>query len=729
MLNRPLTLTEKILYAHLCKTFEQPFIKGYSHFELYPDRLAMHDAAAQMPLLQFSISTCKKVKVSTTVHCDHLILAEKGAKEDLEQAIYENKEIFEFLQNASNKFGIDYWKPGAGIMHQVIFENYSFPGGILLGTDSNISNAGGLGMLSFGVGGVESVDAMIGLPWEIKMPRIIGVKLVGKLNGWASAKDIFLKLAGILTKRGGNGAIIEYFGEGTETLSCTAKGTICNMSSDLGAETSIFPYDSRMGDYLRATGRGQVADLAEENRICFVADEEVLQSPDKFYDQIITIDLTDLEPHINGPNATDLAWKLSEFAQEVRRQGFLENISAALIGSCINSSYEDMDRAASIAKQALKHGLRSKCNFMITPGSEQLRSTIEKNGQLKILQELGGLILASASGPCIGQWKRHDVPFGQNNTILSSYGRNSLGRNDANPGTFSFIASPEMVVAFALAGKLTFNPMVEPLINEEGLPVKLQPPIGADLPHNGFEVGDIGYIAPEENGESIKISIDVNSSRLQILEPFSAWKNADFENLRILAKLMGKCTIDQISPAGKWLKFRGHLDNISDNFLSGAMNAFNETIGKAKNFLSNDLESFAKIARHYKSEHLGWVMIGEESYGEGTSREHAAIEPRHLGGRAVIAKSFARSYELDLKKQGILALIFSDPADYSKIQEEDILSISDISAFAPNNPFTLILQHKDGTTDKIMLNHSYTEDQVIWFRVGGVLNSLTYYRS
>lgn len=725
LLGRPLTLTEKILYTHLDHPLKEPAGRGVTYVDFLPDRVAMQDATAQMALLQFASSGKKKTSVPATVHCDHLILAETGAKEDLDRANQESKEVFDFLQSVSNKFGVGFWKPGAGIIHQVVLENYAFPGGMMIGTDSHTPNAGGLGMIAIGVGGADAVDVMAGMPWELKFPRIIGVRLKGKMNGWASAKDVILKLSGILTVKGGTGCIIEYFDEGCLSISCTGKGTICNMGAEIGATTSIFPYDSRMADYLRATGRGEIAKLAEGVKECLTADKEVWDNPKDYFDQIIEIDLSTLEPYINGPFTPDKAWKLSEFAEAVVKNGYPEKLSVALIGSCTNSSYEDIERATSIAHQALKNGLKAKCPLTITPGSEQIRATIERDGHLKALEEIGGLVLANACGPCIGQWKRHDVTFGEKNSILTSYNRNFSGRNDANPGTHSFVASPEIVIAFSLAGKLTFNPMKDTITNEKGQIVKLQPPTGEELPKNGFDQGESGYIEPAKDGSAIQIAVSPSSSRLQLLEPFKSWEKEDLHDLRVLAKIEGKCTTDHISPAGKWLRFRGHLDNISDNMFTGAVNAFREEIGKGKNLLTGEIEPFPKIARDYKKAGIHWVVIGDENYGEGSSREHAAMEPRFLGGRAIIVKSFARIHESNLKKQGMLALTFANPADYDKIREDDSLSIIGLKNFSPGIPLTLGIKHSDGTEEKVQLNQSYNESQIEWFRQGSALNCLT----
>lgn len=724
IVNRPLTLTEKILYSHLSTKITDVPLRGKTYVDFAPDRVAMQDATAQMALLQFASSKKNQTAIPTTVHCDHLILAETGAKEDLERATHESKEVFDFLQTVSNKFGIGFWKPGAGIIHQVVLENYAFPGGMMIGTDSHTPNAGGLGMLAIGVGGADAVDVMAGMPWELKFPKIIGVRLTGKLLGWASAKDVILHVAGILTVKGGTGAIIEYFGEGTHSISCTGKGTICNMGAEIGATTSLFPYDSRMADYLRATSREQVAARADKITDCLVPDNEVIKDPFAYYDQVIDINLSTLEPYINGPYSPDRAWKLSDFAQAVIKNEFPEKLSVALIGSCTNSSYEDIERATSVAKQAIKHGLKAKCPLTITPGSEQIRATIQRDGQLEILESIGGLVLANACGPCIGQWKRHDVSLGEKNSILTSYNRNFSGRNDANPGTHSFVASPEIVIAFSLAGHLAFNPMKDTLVNDKGQIVKLVPPTGEELPKNGFDQGDVGYVAPAKDGEKVQIAVNPSSTRLQLLEPFKTWEGKDLENLRVLVKAQGKCTTDHISPAGKWLTFRGHLDNISNNMLTGAVNAFREEIGQGSNLLNGKIEPFSKIARDYKKTGIGWVVIGEENYGEGSSREHAAMEPRHLGGRAIIVKSFARIHETNLKKQGMLALTFDDSSDYDKIREDDLVSIRGLITFSQGKPLTLVIHHSDGSEEKVILNHTYNDSQIAWFKAGSALNYL-----
>lgn len=722
LVERPLTLTEKILYSHLASPLKEPAVRGSTYVEFAPNRVAMQDATAQMALLQFMSAGKDQVAVPSTVHCDHLIQAEVGARQDLAQAETESREVFDFLQSACQKYGLGFWKPGAGIIHQVVLENYAFPGGLMIGTDSHTPNAGGLGMVAIGVGGADAVDVMAGMSWELKFPKIIGVKLTGSMKGWTSSKDVILKLAGILTVKGGTGFIIEYFGPGAKTISCTGKGTICNMGAEIGATTSLFPYDQKMAQFLRATGREKIADSANQLLECLVADQEVEANPDKYYDQIIEINLSELEPHVNGPYTPDKAWKISELKEAVKNNGYPEAISVALIGSCTNSSYEDIQRAASIARQAIQAGIQAACPLTITPGSEQIRSTIERDGLLKELEQIGGLVLANACGPCIGQWKRHDVSFGEKNSILTSYNRNFSGRNDANPGTHSFVTSPEMVVAMSLSGKLTFNPLKDALIGPNGEKVYLKPPTGQELPEKGFDSGERGFVPPAEKGDQIQVIVDPKSERLQILEPFKKWEKGDFQNLRILCKAQGKCTTDHISPAGKWLRYRGHLDKISDNLLSGAINAFREEIGKGKNQLTQQIEPFSAIARDYKQNKIGWVIIGDENYGEGSSREHAAMEPRFLGGNAVIVKSFARIHETNLKKQGLLALTFANPSDYEKIQEEDLLDFVDLDKFTPGIPLKLQLTHKNGTQEILLLNHSYNPTQIEWFHAGGALN-------
>jgi aconitate hydratase len=723
VLSRPLTLTEKILYAHLWH--EQPlqnFERGKSYVDFAPDRVAMQDATAQMALLQFMQAGRAKVAVPSTVHCDHLIVAKSGAKEDLAQAIKDNQEVYDFLASVSNKYGIGFWKPGAGIIHQVILENYAFPGGMMIGTDSHTVNAGGLGMIAIGVGGADACDVMAGLAWELKFPKLIGVKLTGKMNGWTSAKDVILKVAGILTVKGGTGAVVEYFGDGAKTLSATGKGTICNMGAEIGATTSIFGYDEKMRNYLIATGRADVAKAADAIAEHLTGDPEVYANPEKYFDQLIEINLSELEPHINGPFTPDRATPLSKFADEVRKNNWPEKLDVGLIGSCTNSSYEDISRAASIAKQAVEKHLKVKSEFTITPGSEQVRYTIERDGLLKVFESIGGVVLANACGPCIGQWARHGAEKQEKNSIITSFNRNFTGRNDGNPNTHAFVASPEIVTAFAIAGRLTFNPITDTLINEKGEQVKLDEPKGFELPPNGFDVKDAGYQAPAEDGSSVQVIVDPKSDRLQLLDSFPAWEGTDLLGLKLLIKVKGKCTTDHISMAGKWLKYRGHLDNISNNLLIGAVNAFNDKMNSVKNQLTGEYDEVPKVQRAYKAAGIGSIVVGDENYGEGSSREHAAMEPRHLGVRAILVKSFARIHETNLKKQGMLALTFADKNDYDKIQEDDTIDILGLTTFTPNVPLTIRLTHKDGSVEEIKANHSYNEGQIEWFKAGSALN-------
>ncbi len=722
LVGRPLTLTEKILYAHYFESPTAPAERGKSYIDFAPDRVAMQDATAQMALLQFMSAGRATVAVPSTVHCDHLIQAEVGSKNDLLKANTDNKEVYSFLASVSNKYGIGFWKPGAGIIHQVVLENYAFPGGMMIGTDSHTPNAGGLGMIAIGVGGADAVDVMAGMAWELKFPKVIGVHLKGKMNGWTSAKDVILKVAGILTVKGGTGAIVEYFGEGTRSISATGKGTICNMGAEIGATTSVFPYDSRMADYLRSTKRDDVARLAEGIAEHLRPDAEVLANPGQYYDRVIEINLDELEPHVNGPFTPDLAWPISQFAKAVKEKGYPEELKVALIGSCTNSSYEDIERSTSVARQALAKGLKAKSEFTITPGSEQIRATIERDGQLKTLTDVGGLVLANACGPCIGQWKRHDVAMGEKNSIITSYNRNFTGRNDANPATHAFVASPEIVTAFAIAGRLTFNPLTDAIENAQGEKVKLSPPSGDELPKRGFQPDEEGFVAPAKNGAKVKVAVHPKSDRLQLLAPFKKWEGKDLEQLRVLMKVKGKCTTDHISPAGKWLKYRGHLDNISNNMFIGAVNAYSGEAGKGKNLLTGETKDFSAVARDYKARGIGWIAIGDENYGEGSSREHAAMEPRFLGGRAIIVKSFARIHETNLKKQGMLALTFKDPADYDKIREDDVAAIRGLTSFAPGVPLLLELQHADGTVDTVELSHTFNEGQIAWFKAGSALN-------
>jgi len=721
VLNRPMTYAEKVLYTHLWQKPTKEFIRGKDYVELAPDRVAMQDATAQMALLQFMSSGRKKTAVPSTVHCDHLIQAQVGAKDDLLRAQEENKEVYDFLESISRKYGIGFWKPGAGIIHQVVLENYAFPGGMMIGTDSHTPNAGGLGMIAIGVGGADAVDVMAGMPWELKWPKLIGVKLTGKLNGWTSPKDVILKLAGILTVKGGTGAIVEYFGEGTSSISCTGKATICNMGAEIGATTSVFPFDEKMSSYLRITKRADVAALAEGLADELCADKEVFEHPEKYYDQIVEINLDELEPHLNGPFTPDKAWPISKMKEAVKKENYPDNISVALIGSCTNSSYEDIDRSASIAKQALAKGLKAKSQFTITPGSEQVRATIERDGQLKVLTDIGGLILANACGPCIGMWKRMDIKTGERNTIVTSFNRNFAKRNDGNSETLAFVASPEITTALAIAGKLSFNPLTDELVNEKGEKVKLDPPVGEELPPNGFDEGSSGFIPPAEDGSSIEVKVDPKSDRLQLLQPFEPWDGKDFVDLPVLLKVSGKCTTDHISMAGPWLKYRGHLDNISNNMFLGAINAFTGDAGKTKNIFTGEYKSVPEVAREYKAKGIGWVVIGDENYGEGSSREHAAMEPRYLGGKAIIVKSFARIHETNLKKQGMLPLTFADPKDYDKIKEDDRVTIF-VSQLAPEKPVKMLVKHSDGTQDEIWLNHTMNASQIEWFKAGSALN-------
>ena len=723
VINHPLTLTEKILYAHLWRgNAESAFERGKDYVDFAPDRVAMQDATAQMALLQFMQSGRKKVSVPSTVHCDHLIQAEVGAVPDLSRAKSQNKEVYDFLASVSNKYGIGFWKPGAGIIHQVVLENYAFPGGMMIGTDSHTVNAGGLGMVAIGVGGADACDVMAGLPWELKFPKLIGVKLTGKLNGWTSAKDIILKVAGILTVKGGTGAIVEYFGEGATSLSCTGKGTICNMGAEIGATTSIFGYDSKMENYLKGTGRETVAALANTAAQDLTGDEEVYANPEKYFDQIIEINLSELEPYINGPFTPDLAWPISKFAEAVKTNHWPEELEVGLIGSCTNSSYEDITRAASIAKQASDNGIKAKAEFTITPGSEQVRYTVERDGYLTIFEDMGGVVLANACGPCIGQWARHSNDPAKKNSILTSYNRNFAKRNDGNANTHAFVASPEITTALAIAGSLTFNPITDYLTNQEGEKIKLKEPEGIEMPPKGFDVEDAGFQAPAEDGSSIQVIVSPTSDRLQILEPFAPWSGSDLVGLKLLIKAKGKCTTDHISMAGPWLKYRGHLDNISNNLLIGAVNIFNEKTNLVKNQLNGSYGPLPETQRAYKNAGVGSVIVADENYGEGSSREHAAMEPRHLGVKAVIVKSFARIHETNLKKQGLLGVTFANKEDYNKIQEDDTIDILGLKTFAVGTPLQVRLLHADGTTDSFLVNHTYNEQQIEWYKAGGALN-------
>ncbi len=722
VLGRPMTLAEKILYSHLWEEPTREFERGKDYVELAPDRVAMQDATAQMAMLQFMRSGRKKVAVPSTIHCDHLIQAYVGAEEDLARAKDENKEVYDFLESVAKKYGVGFWKPGAGIIHQIVLENYAFPGGMMIGTDSHTPNAGGLGMVAIGVGGADAVDVMAGMPWELKWPKLIGVHLTGKLSGWTAPKDVILEIARILTVKGGTGAIVEYFGEGANSISATGKATICNMGAEIGATTSLFAFDEKMYNYLKITDRADVAEIAQANAQHLRADDEVYANPEKYYDQIIEINLSELEPHLNGPFSPDRAWKVSEMKQAAKENDFPEELSAALIGSCTNSSYEDIDRAANIAKQALANGLKAKSEFMITPGSERVRATIERDGQLKTLTELGGNVLANACGPCIGMWKRTSVEMGEKNSIVTSFNRNFAKRNDGNPATLAFVASPEMTTALAIAGKLIFNPITDYIENDKGEKIKLEPPTGYELPPSGFVEGSEGFVPPPEDGSNVEVKVDPNSERLQLLDKFPEWDGNDFIDLPLLLKAKGKCTTDHISMAGPWLRYRGHLDNISNNMFLGAINAFTGKAGEVKNQFTGEYKKVAEVARDYKKRGIGWVVVGDENYGEGSSREHAAMEPRHLGAKAVIVRSFARIHETNLKKQGVLPLTFADPADYDKIQEDDRLSIIGLKELAPGKPLKLIIKHKDGTTDEAVLNHTLNENQIEWFKAGSALN-------
>jgi aconitate hydratase len=723
VVNRPLTLSEKILFAHLHQEQSiENFSRGKSYVNFSPDRVAMQDATAQMALLQFMSGGIPRVLVPSSVHCDHLILAKDGAKKDLADSLSASGEVFNFLESVSNKFGIDFWKPGAGIIHQVVLEQYAFPGGMMIGTDSHTVNAGGLAMVAIGVGGADAVDVMSGMPWELKWPKLIGVKLTGKISGWTAAKDVILKVAGILTVKGGTGAIVEYFGPGAETLSCTGKGTICNMGAEIGATTSTFGYDEKMASYLRGTGRKEVAALADKVKEHLTGDPEVYANPQKYFDQVIEINLSELEPHINGPFTPDRAIPLSQFAEEVRKNGWPEKLEVGLIGSCTNSSYEDITRSASLAKQAVDKKIKARAEFTITPGSEQVRYTVERDGYLNTFERMGGVVLANACGPCIGQWARHTNDPNRKNSIITSFNRNFAKRNDGNPNTHAFVASPELTTAFAIAGDLTFNPIKDTLTNDEGKPVKLDEPVGFEFPPRGFDVKDPGYIAPAKDGSKVKVKIDPKSNRLQALAPFAAWDGKNLIGMKLLIKAKGKCTTDHISMAGPWLRFRGHLDNISNNTLTGALNAFNEKTDSVKSQLTGQYGPIPDTQRAYKAAGIQTIVVGDHNYGEGSSREHAAMQPRHLGIRAILVKSFARIHETNLKKQGMLALTFSDESDYDKIQEDDTIDIIDLTEFAPDRQLTLVLNHKDGSKETIKVNHTYNAGQIQWFKAGSALN-------
>jgi len=725
IVDKPLTLAEKILVGHLQEVENKDLDNGKNYVFLRPDRVALQDVTGQMVMLQFMLAGLKQTTLPTTVHCDHLIRARVEGESDMKVSLDENSEVFKFLQSAASKYGCGFWKPGAGIIHQVVLENYAFPGGLMIGTDSHTPNAGGLGMIAIGVGGADAAETMAGMPWELLYPKRIGVKLTGELNGWTAPKDIILKVADELTVSGGTNSIVEYFGPGTKSISCTGKATITNMGAEIGATCSIFPYDERMETYLKSTNREKISELANQNKDLLEADPEVEKNPEKYYDKIIEINLTTLEPHIVGPHTPDLARPISKLSDDVKDKDYVDPISVALIGSCTNSSYEDMSRAASLAKQAKEKGIKAKIPLLVTPGSEQIRDTIERDGQMQSLKEIGATVLANACGPCIGQWDRPELKNDESNTIVTSFNRNFPGRNDGHRNTMNFIGSPEMVIALALGGNLSFNPLEDELTAADGTKFKLEPPKPApEVPEKGFRKPEDVYEAPSNNPEQVDVIIDSNSKRLQLLEPFPKWDGNDFEKLPILAKVKGKCTTDHISPAGAWLSFRGHLDNLSDNMLLGAVNSFNDEVGKGKNILNNNLENFSKIARDYKAKGWNWVIVGDHNYGEGSSREHAAMTPRYLGCVAVITKSFARIHETNLKKQGILALTFENPEDYDKIKEDDRISLVGLNEIQPNKPVTCIITHSDNTTEEISLTHSYNNAQIEWFKAGSALNLL-----
>lgn len=725
VVGRPLTLAEKILAGHLENVEKKNLDDGKNYVFLIPDRVALQDVTGQMVMLQFMQAGLPQTALPTTVHCDHLIRAQVEGEADMRIALDENSEVFKFLQSASSKYGCGFWKPGAGIIHQVVLENYAFPGGLMIGTDSHTPNAGGLGMIAVGVGGLDAAETMAGMPWELLYPKRIGIKLIGKLSGWTSPKDIILKVAEELTVSGGTNSIVEYFGPGARTISCTGKATITNMGAEIGATCSIFPYDEKMETYLRFTNREKIADIANQHRELLTADPEVENNPEKFFHKVIEIDLSKLEPHVVGPHTPDLGRPISALSEDVKKNQYVNSISVALIGSCTNSSYEDMSRAASVAEQAKKHGLQSKVPLLVTPGSEQIRATIERDGQMNSLKEIGATVLANACGPCIGQWKRPELKKGEPNTIITSFNRNFPGRNDGERTTQNFIASPEMIIALALGGSLSFNPLKDELTASNGSKFKLDPPKEApEVPKDGFKRPEGIYVSPSSNPENVQVIIDKNSKRLQLLEPFTKWDGKDYLDLPIMVKAKGKCTTDHISPAGAWLSFRGHIDNLSDNMLLGAVNAFNDEVGKGRNILNNSLESFPQIARQYKAKGLKWIIVGDNNYGEGSSREHAAMTPRYLGCGAVITKSFARIHETNLKKQGILALTFSNPLDYDKIREDDKLSLVELNKMAEGKPVTCLIKHSDGKSEQIFLNHSYNKSQIEWFKAGSALNVL-----
>ncbi len=722
-LGRPLTLSEKILFCHIdSNDFNDNLIRGESYVDFSPDRVAMQDATAQMALLQFMMAGKDRVAVPSTVHCDHLIQAKIDASVDLDNALDSNDEVYKFLESVSNKYGIGFWKPGAGIIHQVLLENYAFPGGLMIGTDSHTVNAGGLGMVAIGVGGADAVDVMAGMQWELKLPKLIGVKLSGELEGWASAKDVILKLAGLLSVKGGTGSIIEYFGDGAESLSCTGKGTICNMGAEIGATTSIFSYDKKMEEYLNATGRQEVSKSANEIKEFLTIDEEVIENPKDFFDEVIEINLSDLEPLLNGPFSPDISTPISKMAKVAKENDWPLNVDVGLIGSCTNSSYEDISRSASIAKQAIKKGLKTNAEFTITPGSEQVRQTIERDGFIDKFNELGAKVFANACGPCIGQWSREGSEKEEKNTIVHSFNRNFAKRADGNPNTHAFVGSPELVTALAIAGNLSFDPQVDTLLNDSGFEVKLDPPKGNELPKNGFSVDNSGYQAPTKNGAKVEVIVDENSERLQLLEPFSPWGKRNINGARLLIKAKGKCTTDHISMAGPWLKYRGHLDNISENMLIGATNFFNNKVNEVKNHLNNTYDTVPSVQRDYKFNNVPSIVVGDENYGEGSSREHAAMEPRFLGVLAVIVKSFARIHETNLKKQGMLALTFRNKNDYDLIQEDDVFDFVNLENFQENKPLKILTTHSDNSSDIIICDHTYNSSQIDWFVAGSALN-------
>ena len=725
-INRPLTLSEKILIGHFVDITDTKNIEsGKSYVYLRPDRVALQDVTGQTTILQFMQAGLKRTILPTTVHCDHLIQARIEGDSDTKASINENSEVFKFLESASSKYGIGFWKPGAGIIHQVVLENYAFPGGLMIGTDSHTPNAGGLGMLAIGVGGLDAAETMAGLPWELLYPKRIGIYLTGELNGWTAPKDIILYVASKLTVSGGTNSIIEYFGPGAKSISCTGKATITNMGAEIGATCSVFPYDERMEVYLRATNRAMLADLANKYKNLLIEDTEVEQNPEKYFDKVIRIDLSTLEPHIVGPHTPDLARPISQMAEDVKKNNYLDNISVALIGSCTNSSYEDMSRAASMAEQAKSRGIKTKIPLLVTPGSEQIRATIERDGQMASLKSIGATVLANACGPCIGQWNRPELKKGEPNTIVTSYNRNFPGRNDGKRETMNFIGSPELIIALALGGRLSFNPLKDSLVAPDGSEFKLEPPKKApEVPSNGFQKTEGIYIPPAKDPDTVEVIISKNSERLQKLEPFLQWDESDFVNFPILVKAKGKCTTDHISPAGPWLFYRGHLDKLSDNMFLGAVNAYNNEVGKGKNILTGEMQPFPDIARQYKEKKIKWIVIGDRNYGEGSSREHAAMSPRFMGCAAVIAKSFARIHETNLKKQGILALTFSNYDDYEKINETDRISLVGLNQMELGKPIKCIIHHENGTNEEIMLDHSYNNFQIQWFRAGSALNVL-----